>query len=396
MTKQSSRIPFVVVIFAHVFLGVPCIASAYNYYTFLNCLNTPSPGCFWDDARWYSNPYFEVHSNVFGSGTSCFGDSSLQEDFVCAAGAYNNVTPMGLQLGWVLDQTFGYVSVNNGHSEVAIADAEILQGAPTAVAFLSYSVSYQEGLYRLAIDEADIILDEDVNWAATTGTIEGRTWVDPSARHVLMHELGHGLGMDHQDGFLCTMNSGYPNGGWYGALAPGRYSTHVPQAHDRASLEYLYDNGQHETDLALLGFRWSADLAGGIAEYHYPVNYPNHATSATREVCKGDSFPLELTIHNMGDTTQTAKVGFYLSTNSWISTQDVRTAHFSWTLGGYGRVERSFALENEVSVPLWSGVPTGTYYVGAIIDYENLVAEKDETGNNTITYNGYVEVKDCP
>ena len=79
----------------------------------------------------------------------------------------------------------------------------------------------------------------------------------------------------------------------------------------------------------------------------------------------------------------------------FISTSDVRTAHSTWTLGGYARVERSHLLGNTLSVPVWSGVAPGLYYVGAIVDYEGLITEDDEGINNKVLYVGKLNVQDC-
>lgn len=93
-------------------------------------------------------------------------------------------------------------------------------------------------------------------------------------------------------------------------------------------------------------------------------------------------------IRNHGSATAAAsKVGFYLSTDSNFTTADYfvgsanigalatgQTATISWT----GTIPNS--------------IPTGTYYLGFIIDYTNVVTESNESNNNDCGWSNPIHV----
>ena len=86
-----------------------------------------------------------------------------------------------------------------------------------------------------------------------------------------------------------------------------------------------------------------------------------------------------MTYENLGKTTKTVKVGYYLSTDSTITTFD--------TFLGSGTVTVARNTPDTISnttLALPATVQTNRYYwVGVIIDYNNAVAEKFESNNAT-------------
>jgi len=75
------------------------------------------------------------------------------------------------------------------------------------------------------------------------------------------------------------------------------------------------------------------------------------------------------------------RIGWYLSANTMITTSDVLlTSYFQGSLstGFYINSNNSKDLDDLSCTTL----PSGTYYVGVIIDYQNNVAESDETDND--------------
>ncbi|MEL7021756.1 MAG: CARDB domain-containing protein, partial [Bacteroidota bacterium] len=98
-----------------------------------------------------------------------------------------------------------------------------------------------------------------------------------------------------------------------------------------------------------------------------------------------------LKILNQGSATAgTFRVGYYLSTNTIITTNDhlVGTDVIN-TLAANDASTQSFSIDVETT-----DVPPGTYYVGIIIDYEDTVDETDEENNNCFYSTPQVVVSD--
>ena len=107
------------------------------------------------------------------------------------------------------------------------------------------------------------------------------------------------------------------------------------------------------------------------------------AVSAPAGVRVGDSMMMGYTVKNGdgGGNAGWSYVGLYLSTDNVITTSDTRLGYYYVAAMTAGAITTS---QNTVTVP--STVLPGTYYIGAIADYANNVAESDET-NNALTGN---------
>jgi hypothetical protein len=100
----------------------------------------------------------------------------------------------------------------------------------------------------------------------------------------------------------------------------------------------------------------------------------------------GDTFPVELTIRNVGGIASGAfNVDFYLSTNSVINSTDARLTSvlINSLSGNTGTGRGSFILTlPEVGNSLWRG--NRTYYIGMLIDSNNNVRESNENNNSNL------------
>ncbi len=101
----------------------------------------------------------------------------------------------------------------------------------------------------------------------------------------------------------------------------------------------------------------------------------------------GDEVTAVVAVKNQGGADSGAfKTGYYLSTNSNITTSDTRI--YSCNHGsGVSAGAADFSCDTKITLP--SDISEGTYYFGAIVDYLNNVDESDENNNtrssNTIT-----------
>lgn len=98
------------------------------------------------------------------------------------------------------------------------------------------------------------------------------------------------------------------------------------------------------------------------------------------EVVAGDTVQMELTFENNGEkNSETFNVGFYLSTNSFISTSDTLLRSDNGYLQSRGL---PYEVTETVTIPI--GTTPGNYYLGAYADHDNLISET--TSANNIAY----------
>ena len=95
-------------------------------------------------------------------------------------------------------------------------------------------------------------------------------------------------------------------------------------------------------------------------------------------VNRGQVVQLELNYENLGRSTQTRNVGYYVSTNDLISTTDTFLGSTSMTLSR----DTVFTFKRTLTIPtnLVSGV---NYWLGAIVDYTGALGELNESNNAT-------------
>jgi len=102
----------------------------------------------------------------------------------------------------------------------------------------------------------------------------------------------------------------------------------------------------------------------------------------TIPVAPATSFSVSGTAKNIGTgASTTTYVGFYSSTDSTITTGDTL---LGYVYAGRLAVDASKTVTKTVKLP--SGLGAGTYYLGAIADYNNKATEIDE-GNNSLSGN---------
>lgn len=106
-------------------------------------------------------------------------------------------------------------------------------------------------------------------------------------------------------------------------------------------------------------------IADRSAAVSYSTQYGNTLNCYTKAVL------------NLPGVASAFKVGFYLSTDTIIETTDILVGSFNVSsLSGSSPSVSGSALNINLAT---KSVPTGTYYVGAFVDYENAVAENGMT-----------------
>jgi hypothetical protein len=212
---------------------------------------------------------------------------------------------------------------------------------------------------RCEFAEADIVFNWNVTWDTNAYSYQSPYGPRYSFEGTALHELGHALGLDHMNSTLAVMNAIYPFGGPLGAVKEWH-----PLGDDRLGARALYPDSTSESDLAMSPLKL---IGPGTSIL---VSSP---TSAAR----GSSITIEYTVTNLGTSSQTFDVGFYLSGNSNISTID---RLLGTTVGTALVAGRTRTYSRTLTIP--TSVTPGTYHLGLIVDPDRVDAD-DYRPNNT-------------
>jgi hypothetical protein len=316
----------------------PTLAHAYNYNT---CNGTP---IIWNN-HW---------TTMYISTTSFPPGSAWDADIQDAMWHWNHVGGSGFNFYYGRD-TDGTHSRGNGVNEMYFSSADT--GSALAVTLINYHCYWLFGT-QTGIDETDVAFNNSLGW--NTGAFDyGNPLGSPyTFESVALHELGHVQGLNHEDRWMATMNSIYPNSGTI-----GQYKEQDPLADDRAGVRALYYDGTSEVDVAGSAFKHTGSGTSGL------VSSPSSAA-------RGSNVTIEYTFTNQGTSWQTFNNGFYLSTNNIISTSDTLLGSNTGASAGAG-VTATYS--RTLTIPAW--VAPGWYYLGFLVDKDNTVHEGNE-GNN--------------
>ena len=214
------------------------------------------------------------------------------------------------------------------------------------------------GIALLAIDssscyivEADILLNSNLPWSSN-GSPSGYDF-----QSLAGHELGHALGLDHPNG--VTSNAIMLTF----VLYPG--ATIRVQQSDRNGLLYLYDPTVRP-DLVITSLR--ADTLTML----------------------GNNITISATAQNVGRARATPfRIRFYLSPDATISRSDTPIGACSITV----KLSIGSSTSCNTIAPLSFDLAPGTYYLGALADYDDKVRELDEGNNSRIADTGVITIK---
>lgn len=298
------------------------------------------------------------------STTSFPGGSVWRNDVMVALSQWNDMRGMSFEFDPIVDDTDGVHRLGNGDNEIVFTN-NVGAGGALAVTQIRMDLCF----LGQDIEEADIKFNNTVTWE--TGAHDPRqVETIASFRFTAVHEMGHFLGLLHEDNRMAVMLS--TASGFFGG-SPSTRARAFPD--DAVGSRTLYPHSNRETDIAISNFRWvSSDNTALIL----PTGIQN--------VRRGDTFTTGFAFGNLGtQTVDNFEFVIVLSTNDIISTADrIIAAGTGWgTAGFYG----DFTFT--VRVP--SDMPLGDYFVGGILDPNNALAEARE-GNNRVAFPGRIRV----
>lgn len=209
------------------------------------------------------------------------------------------------------------------------------------------------------INEVDVLFRPGVSWTFVTSPPSPPPPFAPFYLSLVgIHELGHAFGLNHQKSAIATMNDTYPSGGTL-----GNFNFIHPHSDDVYGNRIGYGTCCTERDVYASAYRSTGPTT-------------TDTIPAPGQVYRGNAVGFQFTIGNRGtDNEGSVLVQYYLSTDRFISTSDtfLGAATFSLNPGGTSTFNAS------ATIP--ASQPSGTYYLGWIVDPLNSIPEVDESNN---------------
>ena len=199
-------------------------------------------------------------------------------------------------------------------------------------------------------------------------------------QNTAIHELGHALGLAHENDEYNAMGQDwdhiYTNGGYAFGYAG-------EDAGDGAV--DLYGNNGATIDLAVVHWRWTGasgqysthDRTRLFSDTGAVLTSYNDGGEPRYNVTPGQRILIELTYENNGSATRNSvPVYYYVSTNDTITTWDQQIGSAAYNLG------RNTVYTTRTLLTIPANLARNTkYYLGAIIDPANALAEANEANN---------------
>lgn len=218
---------------------------------------------------------------------------------------------------------------------------------------------------------------------------------------VFTHEMGHNLGSRHTHACVwganndspidcCGYNAGYDEESTCGA----NYSCTIPDPSDGTIMSYC-----HLTSVGInfnLGFGTEPGdlIRSRVAACLCPEPNLYCQSNGSLNVNTNAISIANYQVGNNGTGSAVAStLGYYLSSNTTISTSDyLAGTDYVTALGSSGVSTESITItpSNINTMP-----PDGSYYVGMYIDYQNVVAESNESDNNDCYFTSLQVIIGC-
>lgn len=284
--------------------------------------------------------------------------------------------------------TTSSVRRGNGTSEVwGSTDTGLLAGAP-ARAFQYWTCYWFFGNH-VSLDEVDVVFDYRSPWQWASSEAKGNVTGYGGGtdgrpmRSTGLHEIGHGLILNHENRWYNIMGTDFThlhaNGGmaraYFGAdgsaAAVFLYGARSPARRDLGVVHWRYDgtSGEYSRHRKTRLFNTSGAVLASFDD----------AGETRFRVNRGQQVRAEFTYENMGSQAQNnVPVGFYISSNDLVTTADRRIGGGSLSISAGGH----FTAEVTLTIPANLDA-NRNYWLGVIVDENDAIAEVVEWNNAT-------------
>ncbi|HYO16493.1 MAG TPA: PKD domain-containing protein [Thermoanaerobaculia bacterium] len=208
------------------------------------------------------------------------------------------------------------------------------------------------------LTEVDVLFNPAYSWTYETLPASPISSSSPyNLTLVGIHEFGHAFGLNHQKSAVATMNDRYPSGGTL-----GNSNFIHPHADDVLGNRVGYGTCCTERDVYASAYKSTSSI---------DTNW----ITAPGQAFRGHPVGFQFTIGNRGTVQESARVQFYLSADRFISTADTLLGAATYSLGA--GVTSTFFVNTVIPV----GQPSGSYYLGYVVDPLGSIPEVDESNN---------------
>lgn len=294
-----------------------------------------------------------------------------------------NRNPSKFRYGTVMDT--GGVGISNGQSEIWGWPGWLIADAP-AVAVRTWTCYWLFG-WNTWMNEVDVIYNYDspFRWTASKSKYSLFNYQGSlqSLHTAGAHELGHGLPLEHENTEYNIMGADYSHIHVNGSIA----NAYIGEDASDAAV-FLYGDRGGWQDVGVVHWKYYGP-SGEYSSHTRTEIYNSEGTQRVpwafingeigHRVYRGQWVQVEFTYENNGSTNYAGiPVGYYISTNDYISTGDRLISSRSFALGR----DNVYTGKRLVQIPT-DLEPDTNYWIGVIIDNKNYIAEAVEWNNAT-------------
>jgi hypothetical protein len=281
---------------------------------------------------------------------------------VNALGEVSGYAPLGQWGAW--DDGACRIKHGDGRSDVAIVSASGTDGNPglTIKQYDGCTFSWEEE----HIEESDVMARADLNFDEPDHSFVATVSSDVGlGRAVMLHEMVHGVGLEHSGNFAIMrngMNARVPYvGGIFGGFGSGN-SSHVKLTHDDLlGLRNLHGIPQDYPNLFVSAQQRNTN-GGANVIINTDTNAAGVPINSPQRLCPGDNLSLVTTVGNLSQFSRSSDLRIYADvTGNCTSLDKVGTELSYWGVSVAGYATKTFNIDQTIPASIPRGVPLRIY-----------------------------------